>query len=104
MPYIGATQDFSRVNFLASEKFQSFTTLVPANSPLAVDGVIKAGTIFPANGATAVGILLHDVDLKNGDNVGALIVAGYVLEDRLPVVVDAAAKTALKDIRFLPTI
>lgn len=102
MPFINNSRaDFSRVNFLASEKFQAFTTHVPAASPLAVNGVIKAGTVFPSNDASAQGILLHDVDLRNGDNVASLIVEGYVLEARLPVVVDAAAKTALKDIRFL---
>ena len=101
MPYIGQNVNFKRVNFLASENFQAFTTHVPSNSPLAVNGVIKAGTVFPANDTTAKGILLHDVNLKNGDNVASLIVEGYILETRLPVTVDAAAKTALKDIRFL---
>lgn len=101
MPYISATKEFKRVNFLASEKFQDFTTHVPANSALAVNGKIKAGTPFPANGSTAKGILLHDVDLTNGDNVASIMVAGYVLEARLPVTVVADAKTALKDIRFL---
>lgn len=101
MPYIGQNVEFKRINFLASENFQAFTTHVPSTSPLAVDGVIKAGTVFPSNDASAKGILLHDVNLRNGDNVASLIIAGYILESRLPVVVDAAAKTALKDITFL---
>ena len=100
MPFITNRQDFSKVNFLASENFQSFSVVVDSSFPGAVDGVVKAGTIFPANDATAEGILLHDVNIKNGENVGALIVGGYIIPERLPVAPDAAAITALTDIKF----
>ena len=100
MPYIKPVQNVQQVNFLASQNFQSFTTVVPANQAGAVNGIVKAGTIFPSNDASAKGILLHDVDISNGAQPAALIVAGYILEDRLPAAPDAAAVTALKDIRF----
>lgn len=102
MPFIKPLQSVQQVNFLASQNFQAFTTLVTKASVPAVNGknIIKAGTPYPANDATAKGILLHDVDVTFGDQPASLIVAGWVLEARLPVTVIAAAKTALKDIRF----
>ena len=103
MPYIQPVKQFDRVNFLASEKFQTFTVLVDASTvPAGADGkkVLKAGTIYPANDATAEGIIFADVNVDHGDEVASLIVAGFILEDRLPVAPDAAAVTALKDIRF----
>lgn len=62
--------------------------------------VIKAGTIYPANDATAVGVLLHDVQLADRDfnakdGIGALIVAGHLYSDKLPVAPASAAVTAL---------
>ena len=100
MPFITEKENKSQINFLASENFQSFSVVVDESFPGAVDGVVKAGTIFPANDATAQGVLLHDVDLTKGDNVGSLIVEGYILGQRLPVVPTTAAVTALKGIKF----
>lgn len=100
MPFVTNIKDHSNVNFLASENFQSFSVVVDEAFPGAVDGVVKAGTIFPANDATAQGVLLHDVDVANGDNVGSLIVEGYILGQRLPVAPASAAVTALKGIKF----
>lgn len=66
----------------------------------ASNGIIPAGTILPANDATAVGVLLHSVD-KNDDPNGALIVHGFIVEDKLPTEPAAAAKTALGQITFM---
>lgn len=57
----------------------------------------KHGDVFPANGATAKGIVLHDT--PEGDPL-ALVVEGHIFENRLPAVPIAAAKTALKNIAF----
>lgn len=69
-----------------------------------VDGrkIIKAGTIYPANDATAQGIVFNDMDVTNGDATGALLIHGFVKTGALTAVPAAEAKTALKLIEFLP--
>ena len=67
---------------------------------LATDGVIKAGTIIPANGATAVGVLLTDVILAENPN-GTIVVHGFIKQDKLPTAPDSAAVTALSQIKFM---
>ena len=64
--------------------------------------IVKAGTIYPANDATAVGIVFSDVDVTNGDGAGAVIIHGFVKTAGLPEVPSANAKSALKGITFLP--
>lgn len=101
--YVSKKETVSQINFLASARFQSFTTQVEQTGVVAnAKGrkVVPAGTIYPANDATAEGILLNDVDVTEGSQPGALIVEAYILEARLPVVPDAAAKTALTEIKF----
>lgn len=59
--------------------------------------IIKAGTVFPANNSTAVGIVFEDVDMTYDEKrPGSVIIAGRVIEDNLPVTVDTEAKTALE--------
>lgn len=103
MPYVKSIEKFQRVNFLASSKVQAFTYLVSDVGVMAdANGkkIVKAGTILPANDATAEGILYNDVDVTNGPQPGSLIVEAYILEERLPVAPNAEAKTALKEIKF----
>lgn len=63
----------------------------------AADGskYVKMGTVYPANDTTAEGIVYEDVDVTGGDMPGSVVVRGVVYEDRLPVALAAAAKTAL---------
>lgn len=61
---------------------------------------VPAGTIYPANGATAIGILYEDVDVTSGDMPGSVVTAGTVYLDRLPVAPASAAKTALEALGF----
>lgn len=61
---------------------------------------VKAGTPFPANGATAIGFVYGDVDVTSGDMAGSVVTKGVVYEDRLPVTLAEAAKTALKGLGF----
>lgn len=69
-----------------------------------VDGrkVIKAGTIYPKNDATAIGVVWADYDVTKGDVTGALIIHGFLKTAALPAEPASAAKTALPMIAFLP--
>lgn len=103
MPYVKSVSNYNRTNFLASSDVQAFSTVVSdAGVTAGTDGkkIVKAGTILPANDATAKGILYHDVDVTNGPQPGSLIVEGYVLEARLHTAPAATAKTALTKITF----
>lgn len=48
------------------------------------DGVIKAGTIIPANNATAIGVLLSDVKKAENPN-GTIVIHGFIKKSVLPV-------------------
>lgn len=69
-----------------------------------VDGrkVIKAGTIYPANDATAKGVVWADYDVTNGDVTGALIIHGFIKTAAIPVAPAAEAKAALPMVAFMP--
>lgn len=58
--------------------------------------IVKAGTVWPANDATAKGILFEDVDVTNGAHAGSLIIAGRVFGNRLHTAPDALAITSLE--------
>ena len=67
-----------------------------------VDGdrkTVLAGTVFPADDATATGIVFQDVDVTDGDAIGSVMVAGRVVEERVTATTEA--KTALKNIVFV---
>jgi hypothetical protein len=92
-----------QINFLASAKFQAFTYQISDAGVVAdVNGkkLVPAGTVYPLNDATAVGITLTETDVTFGPQPGSVMVEGYVIEARLPVAPVAAAKTALKEIKF----
>ena len=69
-----------------------------------VDGryIVKAGTIYPANDSTAVGIVLNDYDVTDGDAMMAVVVHGFIKVAALPAVPVANAVGAMKQITFLP--
>ena len=46
-------------------------------------GIIPAGTIVPANDATAIGVLLHDVKKDDNPN-GTIVTHGFIRKDKLP--------------------
>ena len=86
----------NRPNFLASEVglrtitytfSSSFANAVTENGRK----IIKAGTIYPANDTTAVGIVFQDVDITDGDKSEALMVGGVYLADKLNAVVSTTA-------------
>lgn len=61
---------------------------------------VPMGTVYPANDATAIGILYEDVDVTAGDMPGSVVTQGTVYLDRLPAAPASAAKTALEGLGF----
>ena len=61
---------------------------------------VPAGSIIPSNNSSAVGILYENVDVTTGAMPGSIVVAGRVYTDRLPVVVDSDAASAMTGITF----
>lgn len=64
--------------------------------------IVKAGTLFPANDATAIGVILNDYDVTDGDQMAAVVIHGFVLQAKLPVA--PAATVALPQITFIKAV
>jgi hypothetical protein len=89
---------------LANDHFVAIPYTVPAAGVEAnADGykIVPAGTILPANDATAVGVLLHDTDVTDGDRTDAIVVHGFIKSSVLPTAPSAAAKAALPLVKFV---
>lgn len=100
MSYVNLVKkDVVHKNILASEIGLITKTVQVAQSGVSAnaDGekIVPAGTVYPANTASAKGILFEDVNVTDGDRVASLIVAGRILENRLPAEIASAAKTVL---------
>jgi hypothetical protein len=93
--YVKPIKTAEQLNFLASAKFQNFT--------YQADKSFEAGEIYPANDASALGIVFNSVtvDAETGPQPVGVLVGGYVLVERLPQVPTDAAINALKNITFL---
>ena len=68
--------------------------------------IVKAGTPFPANDATCLGLLLHDVDVTQGDAPGTYVYEGVIDTAKLTangITVAAAAKSAIPRVTFYET-
>lgn len=101
--YVKKYPKVEEVNFLASADVTSFTyevsdVGVSANSQ--GRKIVPAGSVYPSNDEDAIGILYTDVDVTEGPQPGAVLVEAWILEARLPVAPVAAAKTAMKNIKF----
>ncbi|MFD2334681.1 hypothetical protein ACFSR7_36015 [Cohnella sp. GCM10020058] len=93
----------TEINFLASAKFLAFTYQISDSGVTAnADGrkIVPAGTVYPANDGTAIGILHDDIDVTTGPQPGSVIVEAWILEARLPAAPSTAAKAAMKEIKF----
>lgn len=103
MSKIRVTQYSSRKEILKYDHYIAESVVLTQANSTTVDGkkIVKAGTILPANGATAKGVVLYDVDVTNGDEVGSLIIHGFIDKSKLPAQPDAAAVTALPMIKFI---
>lgn len=87
--------------------------IVPAGTPLSGDltardtAFVKAkdATAAGNDGKAATGVLLHDVDVTNGDNNGTLLIWGFVdlnkLDTTTAALITATRKSEMKNITFL---
>lgn len=66
--------------------------------------IVKAGTIYPANDATAIGVILNDYDVTDSDAMMAVVIHGFIKTAALPVLPTANAIAAMKHIAFNPLI
>lgn len=84
--------------FLAHEECERKTREISQTGATTVDGkkYVKMGTVYPSNDANAEGIVYEDVDVTSGNMPGSVVLSGVVYEDRLPVTIANAAKTALQ--------
>lgn len=92
--FLANNEDCTRVTFEADASNAQAVTSGTAK-------YIPMGTIWPANGSTAKGIVYEDVDVSEGNMPGSLVTSGVVYENRLPGTLADAAKTALKGIGFV---
>ena len=99
MAYVVAKAQGAKINILGSEIGLITKTVQVASEGVQAnaDGekIVPMGTVYPANDATAKGIIFEDVNVTEGDRVASLIVAGRVLQNRLPATVADAAKPVL---------
>lgn len=65
---------------------------------LATNGIIKAGTLIPANDSTAEGVLLTDVNLNENPN-GTIVILGFIKTSALPA--QPAATVDIPLIKFM---
>ncbi|WP_419154636.1 hypothetical protein [Weissella bombi] len=78
----------NQINWLASTHLQAFTE--------SADAKYVSGDVFKKDG-TALGLVLDDVNGSKDDPMpAAVMVEGWVLEERLPKALEAADKTALQ--------
>lgn len=87
--------------------------IVPAGTPLSGDLTARETAFVQAKDATsagndgkaATGVLLHDVDVTNGDNNGTLLIWGFVdlnkLDSTTAALITATRKSEMKNITFL---
>ena len=81
--------------------------VIPAGTPvggttsvLATRSTVLQVTNTNSNGANAQGVVLHDVDVTNGNANAQVVIRGVVDSSKCPTI-DATAKTALTLITFV---
>lgn len=88
----------SGVNILANDHFVAIPYDCTALTALATENIIPAGTIIPANDATAVGVLLTDVNLAENPN-GTIVIHGFIKKSKLPAA--PAEGVAIAQVQFM---
>lgn len=110
MPYVKNNQTVQDINFLAHSEVVSATyqiSDVGVTPNARGHKVVPAGTVYPKNDATAIGITYTDTDVTEGSQPGAVLIEAWILEARLPVAPTAEAKEALaanSGIKFKKTV
>lgn len=88
----------ARPNFLDSEVGLVLKTQeIPQSMGVADENgrkIVAAGTVFPANDASATGIVFESVDVTSGAVPGPVLVAGRVYKDALNIDSNAEAPLA----------
>jgi len=73
------------------------TRNIPAS--MGVDGkdgkYVPMGTVYPAVGASATGIVYEDVDVTNGASAGSVVTRGTVIKSRIPLSVEQLTASTL---------
>lgn len=102
-----STREFGQpIEILKFNDFKGAPCTVPATGIVAdANGlkIVKAGTPYPANDATCKGILLHDVDVTNGDAPGTYIFEGSINTAKLTangITVADTAKAVIPRVTF----
>lgn len=102
--HVSKVQEYFQHMFLKSQYFIPFTYQADdkAEGVVTVDGrkILKGGSAYPKNDATAIGLVFQDYDVTDGPVAISVIVSGEVMTERLPVPVVAVAQTAMKNIGF----
>lgn len=103
MGKITVTQYTNSKEILKYDHFVSERVILTQANSTTVNGrkIVKAGTILPANDATAKGVVLYDVDVTNGDENGALVIHGFIDKSKIPTQPEETAVTALRQITFI---
>lgn len=100
MAFMKTEQFESTPNILESEVglvLKTYTAEQTNAEAVGTKKIIKAGSVYPKNATDAIGIVFEDVDMTDdAKRPISVIVAGRVLEKRLPAVVDTTAKTELE--------
>lgn len=96
----------SQINFMASEKFVSFTESIDStNYNVQTDEngrkYVPAGTVYPTNDAKAIGVTIDDVYVDHNPALVGVIRAGWLLKDKLPVAPTSEAMAAMASIHFM---
>jgi len=64
--------------------------------------IVKAGTLFPANDETAIGVILNDYDVTDGDQMAAIVIHGFIQKSKLPT--EPAATVDIPLIKFVESV
>lgn len=89
----------SGVNILANDHYVAVPYNCTELTALATDGIIKEGTIIPANDETAIGVLLNPVNLNENPN-GTIVVHGFINSTKLETAPTSEAIGALGGVVF----
>jgi len=90
------------INFLASSRYQNFTYQVDDTGVEANENgrkIIPAGTVFKKDGK-AIGLTFHDADVTEGPQPVAVMVEGWVVENRLPAAISEEDKASMPNIKY----
>ena len=107
MPFSERNYNTQKQILMFPDHYVAFTYKLSQNSALATETpegrkIVKAGTFFPANDDTAVGIVLNDYDVTDGDQMAAIVCHGFVKTAALPEAATPEAEKALSMIQFFP--